>query len=122
MQDLQAADSQHHAVADACAVLERLFGDVDGTLDAPALRRLHTKLYCHMIDSYRQALALFEGALLPAGLDRVKQDARVLRQLFAAHGALLLSEMLPRYELLKVRAGSPSAAAACFRGHSIYGG
>ena len=70
MQDLQAADSQHHAITDACAVLERLLGDVDGTLDAPALRRLHTKLYCHMIDSYRQDLLALRTKGIWWGSDR----------------------------------------------------
>ena len=55
-----------------------------------------------MIDSYRSALGCFRAELQPASLKQVKEDARCLRQLFTAHDALPLSDMLPRYELLKV--------------------
>ena len=104
MQDLEAPGRPHGAVRGACALLEPFFREVAGELGAPALRRLHMKLWCHLIDSYREALGFFEGELLPASLEQVKQDARSLRQLFAAHAALPLGDMLPRYELLKVGA------------------
>ena len=57
---------------------------------------------CRIIDCYREALHALPEKLSPAGLERVKEDARCIRHLFVSHQVLAVGEILPRYKLLKV--------------------